>query len=59
MHSMGETITSGKLLCNKELSSVLCDDLDGWDGREKQEGGDICIHMADPHCCTAEAKTTL
>ena len=42
MHSMGETITSGKLLCNKELSSVLCDDLDGWDGagrRKVQEGG--------------------
>ena len=40
------------------LSSVLCDDLDGWDGgwggREVQEGGDICIHTADSLCCTAE-----
>ena len=23
----------GKLLYNRELSSVLCDDLEGWDGR--------------------------
>ena len=28
---------------------MLCDDLEGWDGggREAQEGGDICIHIAD------------
>ena len=28
---------------------MLCDDLEGWDGagREVQEGGDICILMAD------------
>ena len=30
---------------------MLCDDLEGWDGlgggRELQEGGDICIPMAD------------
>ena len=30
---------------------MLCDDLEGWGGmgggREGQEGGDICIHMAD------------
>ena len=40
---------------------MLCDDLDGWDGgwggREVQEGGDICIHIADPQ--TAETNTTL
>ena len=32
------------------LSSVLCDDLEGWDGedrREVQEGGHICIYIAD------------
>ena len=31
----------------KELSSVLCDNLEGWNwrgGREVQEGGDIYIH---------------
>lgn len=32
--------------------AVLCDNLEGWDGleggRESQEGGDICILMADP-----------
>ena len=46
---------------------MLCDDLDGQngglggggDGREVQEGGDICIHIADSLCCTAEANKTL
>ena len=41
-----------------QLSSVLCDHLEGWDregGREAQEGGD----MADSLCCTAEINTTL
>ena len=27
--------------------------------REVQEGGDICMHMADSHCRTAETNTTL
>ena len=35
----------------------LCGDLDGWDGevgrREFQEGGDICINIADSLRCTA------
>ena len=33
----------------------------GWGrgGREAQEGGDICIHIADSYCCTAETNTTL
>ena len=37
---------------------MLCGDLDGWDvGRwEVQEGVDICIHIADSLCCTAETK---
>ena len=30
----------GKLLYNRELSSVLCDDLEGWDGRR----GDTCTY---------------
>lgn len=29
------------------------------DGREAQEGGDICIHRADSLCCIAEMSTTL
>ena len=29
------------------------------DEREAQEGWDICIHIADPLCCTAETNTTL
>ena len=41
---------------------MLSDDLEGWDresGREAQEGGDICIHIADSLCCTTETNTTL
>ena len=29
------------------------------DGREAQEGGDICEPIADSHCCAAETSTTL
>ena len=33
---------------HRELSSVLCDDLEGGMGQEgAQEGGDMCILMAD------------
>ena len=45
------------LLYQRALSSVLCDELERWDGgrggggwavggREVQEGGDICAHIA-------------
>ena len=46
---------------HRELSSVLRDDLGGWDGErgEVQQGGDICIHIADSLHCTAETNTTL
>ena len=40
---------------------MVCDDLEGWDeggGREVQEGGDICIPMADSRC-TAKTNTKL
>ena len=40
-----------------------CGDLDGWKGegneREDQEGGDICIHIADSLCSTAATNTVL
>ena len=29
------------------------------DGKKIQERGDICIRVADSHCCTAEANTAL
>ena len=40
---------------------MLCDDLDRQDGggQEVQEGGDICIHIADSLHCTAETNATL
>ena len=28
----------------------------GVGGREDHEGGSICIHIADSHCCTAETN---
>ena len=38
-------------LWHRELSPVLRDNLDGWDGvvtgRRIPEGGEICIHVAD------------
>ena len=53
---------------HRELSLVLCDYLEGWNGaegseREVQEKGDIynsiCIHRADSFHCIAENNTTL
>ena len=42
---------------------MFCGDLDGWDGggggREVQVGGNICMHIADSLCCTAETNTAL
>ena len=38
---------------------MLSDDLEGWVGREAQEGRDICLLIADSRCCTAEPNTTL
>ena len=38
-------------LCLRELKEGLCINLEGWDGerdgREAQEGGDMCIPMTD------------
>ena len=42
---------------------MLCDNLEGWvgvgGGKEVQEGGDICIPMADSCCYMAEINTIL
>ena len=44
---------------------MLRNDLTGWDGgegdggREDQEGGDICMHVANSLCCTTETNTTV
>ena len=41
---------------------MLCDNLEGGigrGGREVQEGGDICMLMADSCCCMAETDATL
>ena len=47
----------------KNTTGRLCDNLKGWDGVEVggrfKVGGDVCILMADSHCCTAETNTTL
>ena len=40
-----------KMLFGRELSWVLCDNLEEWDGggreTEVQEGGDVCVHIVD------------
>ena len=38
---------------------MLRDDLEEWDEGAGWEGGDICIHVADSLCYTAETNTTL
>ena len=35
---------------------MLSDGLEGCDGREAHEGGNICILTADSLCCTAETN---
>ena len=48
--------------CNpeKQLSRTQGPQRGGMGGRrEAQEGEDICIHIADSYCCTAETNTTL
>ena len=44
----------------RELSSVLCGDLDGlgWGCGEAQVGEDMCIYIADSFYCTKETNTT-
>ena len=57
-----QTASQEPAVLHRELSSVLCDDLDGWDGRggrEVREAAGICIRIADSLCCTAETDTTL
>ena len=47
----------------RELKPGLSDNLEEWDGmggdREGQEGGDICIPMANSCCYMAETNTVL
>ena len=41
-------MASGKLLHNREISLMLCNNLEGWDRegeREMQEGGDMGIYV--------------
>ena len=46
---------------NVHVLMLLCDNLEGWDGvgRRFKRKGDICILVADSHCCMAEPNTTL
>ena len=39
---------------------MLCDHLEGWEGEARGRGcGDICIHIADSLCYTAEIDNTV
>ena len=57
-------LASGSLLQDAGSSNPeLCGNLEGWDGekggRETQEGGDICIPMADSSSFMAETNATV
>ena len=53
----------GGCCVNRELSSVLCGDLERQVGvgvrEEVREGGDPCMLMADSHFCMTGTSTTL
>ena len=51
-------IASGKLLYSTG-SSAQCSGMTQKGGREVQNGGDICIHITDSLCSTAETNITL
>ena len=55
---MTEFFTAVKLSLKK---TVLCDNLEEWDGvegrEEVQERESICILMAGSHCCIAKTNT--
>ena len=50
-------------VCLRELKQGLCINLEGWNeeghGRQAQEGGDICIPMADSSWCLTENNKIL
>ena len=57
-------IVNGNLLYDPGSSNpVLCETLEGWDGvgveRKVQEGGGICMPMADSCLCMTESNTML
>ena len=50
----------GSCYVTQEAQLGVCDDLEGWDGgnrKRAQEGGNMCIHVADSCCCTAKTNT--
>ena len=52
-----QQIAGGKLLYSTG-SSAQCSVMTNRGGREAQEEGDICTHIADSLHCTAETNTT-
>ena len=54
---------SENLLCDTGSSASALGNLEGWDGegdgRGVQEGGDMCIPVADSNWCVAEVDTIL
>ena len=57
-------MVGGNLLCDAGSSNpVLSDKLEGWNGvgsgKEVQDGGDMCVPVADSFSHTAETNTVL
>ena len=49
-----------RILLDREISSVLCDHLEGWEGDARgRRYGDICLCIADSLCYKAETNTPL
>ena len=55
-----EQVAGGKMLFNREVSLVLCDDLEacgrGWNGRGAREGG-ICMYVWLTHFVVRQKLT--
>ena len=61
-----EEVILKSLRSHREISSVLCDHLEGWDREGGREGdargkryGNICICITDSLCYKAETNTPL
>lgn len=39
--------------CIQQMLLEIQEEIGGVDGKEAQEGRDICISIVDSHCCTA------